>query len=165
MNKKWFLLIMGLLFVGMLASASPVAAGPPETAQGYFYHMPEFVDIRFAGRNAFMDITDVATWTGTFEGTSTMEAIVSLYGPEDTDPALVKGVYDFEGEVWGKSGTLQILLVAWWHPEVEWHGYWKIIGGTGELANLRGQGTTSGLDPGFGNVAENEYSGKIHFEP
>ncbi|HSG26513.1 MAG TPA: DUF3224 domain-containing protein [Anaerolineales bacterium] len=165
MKKKWLVLIAVMMIGLMMVVSSPVMAGPPETAEGFFYHMPELVDIRFAGRNAFMEITDVATWTGTFEGTSTMQAVVSLYGPEDTDPALVKGIFEFEGEVQGKTGTLQILLRAWWHPEVEWHGYWKIIGGTGELANLRGQGTTSGLDPGFGNVAENEYSGKIHFEP
>jgi hypothetical protein len=40
------------------------------------------------------------------------------------------------------------------------HGNWRIIGGTGELANIHGEGTWEGTVPG--GVA---YEGYVHFDP
>jgi len=38
--------------------------------------------------------------------------------------------------------------------------YWRILGGTGDLANVHGQGTKHGIDP-----ITVEYDGWIHFKP
>jgi hypothetical protein len=38
--------------------------------------------------------------------------------------------------------------------------YWRIVGGTGDLANVHGQGTKWGIDP-----VTIEYEGWIHFDP
>jgi len=70
---------------------------------------------------------------------------------------------DFEGTVMGKEGTLVIQLVGWRYLPEDWYGQWLIISGTGELANLRGQGIWWG--PGFGAEGPDIfYSGQIHFD-
>lgn len=69
----------------------------------------------------------------------------------------------------GKWGTLEMRVVGS-SPDVPtgWEGKWVILSGTGDLANLRGQGTWwgPGYDPAnpleYGKI---DYSGKIHFEP
>ncbi|MHA1583057.1 MAG: hypothetical protein ACTSYM_11270 [Candidatus Baldrarchaeia archaeon] len=51
----------------------------------------------------------------------------------------------FTSEVNGKCGTMVIQLVGkrtqWDEERFWWYGHWVIIKGTGELANIHGQGT------------------------
>jgi hypothetical protein len=96
---------------------------------------------------AYASGTEEGTWTGTFEGTS-LEEFGAQINPDGTLWALIR--ISFEGTVDGKEGTLQMLTTAVQrNPEGTMHGDWTITSGTGELANLRGQGTWvyEGSDP------------------
>jgi hypothetical protein len=56
-----------------------------------------------------------------------------------------------------------IILKAWGDPAVKgYHGRWVILGGDGELQNLRGQGTFwfENYDP----LPSGPYEGEIHFD-
>ena len=75
----------------------------------------------------------------------------------------LRDVLTFTGTVDGKSGTLTIRLIGMASlvnlSVIEWtSGHWEIMTGTGDLANLEGQGTWWGTN---NNV---EYSGLIQFE-
>ena len=59
--------------------------------------------------------------------------------------------------VLGKTGTLIFMI----NGKTGEGGTWVIIGGTGDLANLRGQGTYASS----GNPYVMSYEGQIHFEP
>ena len=78
-----------------------------------------------------------------------------------------KAIVSFEGYVDDKYGTLKMSVVGT-RPDglADWQGKSVILSGTGELANLRGQGTWWG--PGapapevWGDIY---YAGNYHFEP
>lgn len=59
--------------------------------------------------------------------------------------------------VLGKTGSLTFMLDG----SAAQGGNWVIIGGTGELTDLRGQGTYS---PGINSAVIN-YEGQVHFNP
>jgi hypothetical protein len=58
----------------------------------------------------------------------------------------------------GKTGTITFLLDG----KTGEGGTWVIIGGTGDLANLRGQGKYT---PSATSTYINIYEGQIHFDP
>jgi hypothetical protein len=107
--------------------------------------------------------TSQGTWTGPFEGTSTsffeMEA-------KSSGAASLEETVSFEGSVeveTGKrsQGTLEILYAGERQErESDWVGTWEIVGGEGDLANLRGSGTFTS-EP---NSYVVDYSGQIHFD-
>jgi hypothetical protein len=83
--------------------------------------------------------TEEGTWTGTFEGSS-IDGFGAEIRPDDTLWALL--TISFEGTVDGRTGRLEILTTAVARdPDRPMRGRWTIISGTGDLANLRGQGT------------------------
>ena len=59
----------------------------------------------------------------------------------------------FEGTAGGHEGTLVFNLVSFGHTDF---GQWTILEGTGELANLRGQGLS---------YTDGTYEGQTHFDP
>jgi hypothetical protein len=59
----------------------------------------------------------------------------------------------FEGTASGYSGTLVFNLVPFGRNGL---GQWTILGGTGELANLSGQGLS---------YPDGTYDGRVHFDP
>ena len=123
-------------------------------------YIPSIVDSRTAGGNTFLNTTEVATWTGDFEGTSTELGRVVIHS---SGMWSFNARSSFQGSVNGKTGTLEMLLVGKRADENSlWAGQWNIISGTGELANLHGQGKWEG--PGFPNGGI-DFWGKIHFEP
>jgi hypothetical protein len=147
----------------------PVAvhAGPPTDVEGDFVYVPTIVSSRQAGNNLFLEATDTATWTGAFEGTSSEEYVVVLHGVTGDfgDPdfsfekANYKGTVTFTAA--GGAGTVEILFVGKATESLaDWTGTWRIIDGTGELANLHGSGV-------FWNNAPRDihYEGQIHFDP
>ncbi|NIW46448.1 MAG: DUF3224 domain-containing protein [Gammaproteobacteria bacterium] len=157
-HLKIFLITM-IMAVIMMVISSPVMAGPPETVQGVMSWTSIVLDERVSGRNVFLKTFEDAVWTGSLSGTSTEDGIVVLYGLEDNDPASYHGIASFEGEVFGKSGTLEILILARVDDVFsDWEGTWVILSGTGELSNLRGRGTLIGPGP-------IDYKGMVHFEP
>ena len=160
--------LMAALLVCMVLPVA-VYAGPPVDVAGDFVYIPAIVDLRQAGDNLFIDATDTSTWTGAFEGTSTEEYVAVLHGSTGVfgtpdfafKEGFYKGTVTFTGEVQGRTGTLEILFVGKCPGDLaDWTGTWRILSGTGELANLHGTGV-------FWNnaIMDIHYEGQIHFEP
>jgi len=86
-------------------------------------------------------------WTGSFEGISIADGRWMFH----KDSRSAWNIHTLQAEFDGKSGTLIIKIAG--------HN-WRIISGTGDLANLHGQGTTWRIEgPVFG------YEGQVHFNP
>ena len=162
---KRMLLTLLTLSVILSVLSIPALAGPPETAEGVWQYKPTIVDVRMADGNTFLTTTEEGIWTGTFVGTSREEGQVVIHR---------SGFWSFNGLVFfdevtvdDKSGTLVMSAVGK-RADVftDWQGKWVILSGTGDLANLRGQGTWWGPGaPDVGQWGDIYYSGNIHFEP
>ncbi len=141
---------------------------PPTSASGKWCYTPFIKDSRSVDDNMFMEAytkDPPDDWTGTFDGNSEdiYSAVILSTGAWEAPG----GVAFFDGAVGNRKGT----LVIWFSgnrpdAKADWSGKWVILRGTGELANLRGEGTWWG--PGAPDVGKRgcvDYSGKIHFDP
>jgi len=100
-----------------------------------------------------MDLTE--DWEGGIQGISTTEAVWMLHKfPYDVSLNVHEKLTFQTATVLGKSGGLDLEL----NIEAP-KGYWTIIGGTGELANLRGHGTVTLATTPY------SYTGEVHFDP
>ena len=163
MKKKLFILLFVLMALSIVSINA--LAGPPEKAEGLWQYQPFILEVKEAGCNTFLTTFENGLWTGTFEGTSTEDGKVVIH---------CNGAWSFnaivtfsELKVDGKSGTLKMSVFGS-RPDAfsDWQGKSVILSGTGDLANLRGQGTWWGP----GAAAEGEwgdiyYEGNYHFEP
>jgi len=166
MKKRSMMFLITILVVVLLSVLSvPVSAGPPENAKGLWQYQPFILDVKKAGCNTFLTTFENGMWTGTFDGTSTEDGKVVIY---------CSGAWSFnaivsfnEVSVNGKEGTLKMSVVGSTPDEfTDWEGEWVILSGTGELANLRGQGIWWGPGaPDVGLWGDIYYSGDVHFEP
>lgn len=158
MRKAFLTLLTVVMFVSLIAIALPVNAGPPQHAEGIWQWTSSILETRDAGCNEFLTIEEDAVWTGTFDGTSREEGVVVVHCSGNKLSYNV--IVNFEQvTVEGKSGTLVMSVNATRFIPSAWLGRWVIIGGTGELENLRGQGTFQG------KRGTADYEGDIHFEP
>jgi len=165
MKKKSVMFLLVILMIALLAVFPvPVSAGPSENVSGLWQYQPFLEGIRFADGNTFMETFENGKWSGTFSGTSTEDGKVVLHS---SGAWSFRGIISFVGEVEGRSGTLTMIAIGTTPDDfTDWTGTWVILSGTGELANLHGQGTWWG--PGaadFGVWGDIYYSGEIHFEP
>jgi hypothetical protein len=78
----------------------------------------------------------------------TADSWTHAYGVDTISPATVMG----------RTGTITFLLQG----KTGVGGTWVIIGGTGDLSNLRGQGTYT---PSAVSPYLNFYEGQVHFDP
>ena len=140
---------------------------PPTSASGEWHYTPHIKDTREADGNTFMEVyteDPPDEWKGTFDGKSkdVYSGVILSTGAWNAG-----GVALFDGAVGNRKGT----LVIWFlgkrpDAEADWSGKWVILRGTGELANLRGEGTWWGKGaPAVGERGYVDYSGKIHFDP
>ena len=99
-------------------------------------------------------------WTGGIVGTGPYGGhwLFLNYG---TDNMRMNGIglQTLSAVVDGKAGTLKIAEVSW-ATSSEADGSWRIICGTGGLANLHGEGTFTDIDMSMGVYA---YTGQIYF--
>jgi len=165
MRKMRLTVLTGLVVVFLFSVVTPIQAGPPKTDSGDFWYIGTGATERWAGCNLFLTITEVGVWTGIFTGSSTDAGKVVLHcnGDWSVNELIT---FDFV-EVDGKSGGL-ILSILGSRPNgvANWYGHWVIMEGTGELANLRGQGNWYGPGAaGPGQWGLLNYDGKYHFEP
>jgi len=177
MRRKISALMIGIVILSVLMIPTVLATKPKSVLGTWEWRAPSedvppgFFDvIKVTGDgNVFIHADDDARFTGTFEGTGYDVFKITIH-PDGF--ATGSGRTEFTGEVDEKPGTLEIMWVgktkwndaedAWW-----WSFKWVIISGTGELANLRGQGTCWGPGPegpymGYGGVV---MTGTIHFDP
>jgi hypothetical protein len=163
MKKTVWMLVMVFM---VLALSVPVQAGPLTMAGGDWLYMPTVVSVRVAGGNTFLELSEVGSWSGTFDGDSTEGGTVVQHS---SGRVFFKGVVSFVGTVNGQSGTMKMSVVgSKADPTADWEGKWVILGGTEGLATLQGQGTWWG--PGWSPLTPTEwgvihYSGSFHFEP
>jgi len=166
--RKMLLTLLAVCVVTLLPTLSmPVYATKPILVEGYFDYVFEITDMRPADGNLFIYATEDEYWKGSFEGTAKSVFRVEMFSSGFWNVWLRS---TFTGTVNGESGTLVIQLVGKRPMEPEpgnWHGQWVIISGTGDLANLHGQGTWWG--PGYeGPEIPGErpdiYYGQIHFD-
>lgn len=172
MKKALLVLVAICLLLPMTAHARP-----PEGVQGDFFYFPTGCqEERSANGNQFLlDCGDDGQWyQGNFVGESNEEYEVALLGYQGTDGdtglpiydyGLYKGTVTFTGTVTvdtvSRSGTLTIKMVGTSPGDIaDWNGTWRIIGGTGELANLHGNGVF--WNNGLLHV---HYEGQVHFDP
>lgn len=152
-----------LMFVLLIFSASPVHAEQPDMASGEWSYMVTDWTQEEVGGNFVFSTYDIGKWEGTFEGTSTEVGLVVIFRSGNSS---FKGTLTFEGEVDGRSGTFTMSVVGRKSGVEDWKGQWVILNGTGELANLCGQGTWFGPGAaGFLVWGTVEYEGNYHFEP
>ncbi len=129
---------------GTIDFLSNVPAGPPKVAG------------KSDNRIRMRDIVEV--WSGDIVGTGTTEAKWIVHNAPVTNPdAWLKayGIITFaDVTVLGRSGSLTIKMVI-----AGTEGHWTIMEGTGELANIHGQGTASTATEPY------PYTGQVHFDP
>jgi len=155
MRKKSLVLLMCsiallslLLTPTLIADARRHLQHGRKPASGTWVFYPDHKHMKFEEGYTFILGNETGEWTGTFEGTD-HAVFFAEKNPSGTIVYLPYGVIFFEGEVNGKSGTLRINF----GPAVKkgdpmlWSGPWEILSGTGELENLRGQGTWWETEP------------------
>lgn len=101
-----------------------------------------FTSVRTVGSNTIMTGTETQTYTGTFSGSAQLSFELLMHSSGTFDAILIAS---FAGSADGKSGIVKILYVA--HAEgfgLHVTGYWVILRGIGDLANIHGQGTFEG---------------------
>ncbi len=155
--KGWLMTISAFLLLALMIA--PVTVTAPMPASGTWTDTGASApDVRMAGGNTIISQTGTTTVTGTFEGTMESNVKVVIH-PNGKTNTWVIGV--FSGSVDGLSCTLVMRFAATGNAVTgEMEGNWVILSGTGDLANLRGQGTVEGVG-GVGGT----YSGQILFAP
>lgn len=146
---------------------------------------PAATNEKFAGANFFADMYN----TGVYTGGPIVGTFVQNFKLIDhfADPKVVAGlegvpvsswpdctfiwndmVRVFTGSALGKSGTLNIRLECKGYGSTakgptgyELEGNWIILSGTGDLANLHGQGTWWHTK----TITGLAYEGQVHFDP
>jgi len=159
MRKMFSAAIVACMLTLLSALSIPVVqASPVMNAEGTLTWLEvNFEGTRKAGINTIYQGTSTVAAGGTFDGDVTDAWVEVWHAMKFLN---LRDVLTFTGKVDGKSGTLTIRLVGIATlPDIVWtSGQWEIMRGTGDLANLQGQGTWWGT----GNNVE--YSGLIQFE-
>ena len=98
--------------------------------------------------------------TGGISGTGTYSGRWVIHNSGDPENVFVtsKGRYEIEATVDDKSGTLYFKACT--KTGSGKPSTWRIVGGTGELAGLHGQGTFTAVD-----LFNYNYVGQVHFDP
>jgi hypothetical protein len=164
MKKIYRILSISFVIAVLLLTSNPALAGPPEPAEGLWQYQPFILEVREAGCNTFMKTFENGVWTGTFEGTSTEDGRVVIHC---SGAWSFKAIVSFEGSVAGKTGTFEMSVVGK-RPDAtaDWVGKYVILSGTGDLADLRGQGVWWGPGaPAPGEWGDIYYEGDYHFKP
>lgn len=162
MNKKIFVIAVALMAVAMLAvPISAVYATKPMPVEGTFF--PAGLGTIVTSQpgnsdNLLFNISDAPqTWTGSFDGSAVAQVLWNVHKSSDEDAPgfhlTGRSAFTLDVVYDGKEGTLTIKGAQ---------GHWRIISGTGDLANLRGQGTIYGINP---DIMLFGYEGQVHFDP
>jgi hypothetical protein len=165
MKKKILLTVLALATILFSIPYFGVAfAEPPTPISGTI----EFVSVvpagppKVAGKsdNRIRMFTIVEEWSGDIEGIGTAEAKWIIHNAPLFSPDAWVNAYAIitftDVTVLGRSGSLIIKLVM---AEAEGSGHWTIMEGTGELANIHGQGKGSIATEPF------TYTGLVNFDP
>ena len=142
----------------ILGPATAYASPPAEVSGTYEFGTTTVVDVRHAGGNTIIrDITSQEL-DGDITGSAIFERTFILHSSGKFN---VQGVSTVAASVGDRSGTYTMKIVAAGDATTgAVEGKYVVLSGTEELANMRGQGTLTGIS----NVA-GTYSGQLHFDP
>ena len=114
--------------------------------------------MRSADGNTIVILIETESLAGDLTGTMVAEVREMIHASGRVEGQALSTI---TGSAMGKSGTVVLRYVMTGTYGGTFSGQWVILSGTGDLANLHGQGTvTADTSAGTGT-----YSGQIHFEP
>ena len=142
--------------------AVPAAqAGPPTSGSGTFTLLSSVVtNVSTVGPNTILKTTDTYALTGSFSGTQVCDSVTGI---NSTGGSVFKSTCAFTGSVDGHAGGTTSLDVGTGAADGSFQGHVAVLSGTGDLANLRSQGTFEGVSTP--TTANGTYSVKNHFAP
>lgn len=162
--------LMLLLLACMVVLPAVAYAEPPDDVFGVFTYEPAgcLLD-RWAGDNEFLlGCTDSGVYYegGTFVGYSYETYDVILHGSQGGyifEHGWYRGTVTIEeATVVGRTGTLVLEFIGTSPGDIfVWNGTWRIVSGTGDLADLRGSGSWETYGPSTPFTVE--YVGKMKF--
>ena len=157
------LAIIGALFSLPKAQASPLAA-----VHGYSNDCESLISEEHHGANTIFVLSITATFTGSFDGSWVGTERDVIHGDGSVR---IQGTGVFTGSVSGRSGTMVFSYRVIVSPDGTETTHWVVAEGTGDLAGIRGQGTTPN-DEETGPTEDCpwdtfvvEYEGHIQFGP
>jgi len=163
MRKMLFATLVAcmLALLSILSIPSALASKPTTVSGTVTYYPYPTSEPRVAGGNTFLEGAETADWSGDFSGTSFDTWTVLMHSTGVW--SIPGGVHvSFTGTAGGMSGTLEILLIGKGPVDTSgaphWTGHWVVLSGTGDLANLDGNGDWWGIGTSLG------YSGQIQFD-
>jgi uncharacterized protein DUF3224 len=134
-RTKVLMLFAALATVALVAAPGAVAS-PPTAANGTFtYTSSSFNSIQLAGGNTIIDLSATVSYTGTFNGTSTVEGILIFHADGSAN---FHDVETFTGTVNGVAGTVTFNLTGRNGPSLDIQATDTIVSATGDLAGLHG---------------------------
>lgn len=156
-RRRW-LATLPLALAMLLLAASPVAAaGTLIPASGSFVEV-SFVqsNVRGVGGITLFDFTATDTLSGTLSGTSVVQGSCVVRA---SSQGVCHALETFTGSVAGRSGTAIFRDVLFLDLATgASRGSFAVVGGTGNLATLRGYGTFEGRGTG-------PYTGEVSVGP
>jgi hypothetical protein len=161
------LFLLTLVAVLALVGVRGAAAAPLRSASGTFTTTSAtFNSARSADGNMIIDLSAMLSYTGTFNGTSTLHGIL-IFHPNGS--ANFHDVETFTGTVNGVPGSVTFNLAGTGRPGPSagtfvYQATQVIVSGTGDLANLHGVLTQVGTVPAVAAGPLGTYSGEIHFD-
>lgn len=150
---------LSLSLAGLLMTIHPAAAaGKPLDAAGNVAQV-SFAqsNVRTAGAVTLFDFTEHDALSGTFSGTSVIEGSCMV---QASGQAVCTATETLTGTVAGRAGTAEFHDVVFLDLATSaFHGSFTVVGGTGGLASLHGQGTFEGAN------GRGTYTGNVIFAP
>lgn len=157
-----------LIVISALFTLPKAQADPPAPVHGFSNDCETLISEQHHGSNTIILLSITATFTGTFDGTWEGTERDVIHG--DGSVAL-QGTGVFAGSVAGRSGTMIFTYQVKVSPDGTEVTRWAVDQGTGDLAGIRGRGTTPS-DEETGPTDECpwdtfvvEYEGQIQFAP
>lgn len=173
-KKIAFAFVLLLALAALTLTITPVRASTPIHVSGTFSTVATRLSIdKIAGDNIFSTYSGVSTWTGgiscpTGNGHGTQNRIAHFAGDPNSIPAPALLYINLKVDstltaatIDGQTGGLTLRLNGISYPDGSSEGTWHIVDGTGDLANIHGEGT-------WGKAAgpsQTLYSGIVHFDP
>jgi len=156
-NRLFNLSVAIALLVPIAIRGFWLAASPRTEASGTFITTSTITSATEDKFNTIVDLSSMATYTGTLEGTSTLHGTMVVHRD---DSATFSGVETFTGLVNGVPGTLTFKIVGNNDVYQSIQLTNTITDGTGELASLYGVLSKVGIVKDNGPVGT--YTGEIN---
>lgn len=166
MNKKFLGIAVGLMALVILTTSlvGMAYAKKPTVVSGHQEVMsvvPLDADPKGKSDNVLSIAMYTVSWTGDIEGVAVYEGNLMVHSMDPLAINIHEKIHFDEVTVQGKSGSLTLQVCANLGRGVDAGFRWTIIEGTGELANIHGNGLY------WRNFVTGvyDYEGQVHFDP